>query len=74
MADLHHPEASCRYGAAQGLGRLRDPGAQEPLIAALGDEDWRVRFKAAWTLGELGDRRALAALRRLSRDPSEDGP
>lgn len=71
MANLRHPEASYRWGAAQGLGRLGDLRAFEPLIDALNDEDWRVRFKAAWALGELGDRRALPALRRLSRDPVE---
>jgi HEAT repeat protein len=71
MANLSHPEASYRWGAAQGLGRLRDIRALDPLLDALHDEDWRVRFKAAWALGELGDRRALPALRRLSRDPSE---
>ena len=71
MQNLHHPEASYRWGAAQGLGRLRDLRALEPLLGALSDEDWRVRFKAAWALGALGDRSALPALRRLSRDPSE---
>ena len=71
MRNLRHPEAPFRWGAAQGLGRLRDLRALEPLLDTLNDEDWRVRFKAAWALGELGDRRALPALRRLSRDPSE---
>ncbi|MBT8507647.1 hypothetical protein AZH53_04340 [Methanomicrobiaceae archaeon CYW5] len=71
MANLHHPEASYRWGAAQGLGRLGDLRALDPLLEAVHDDDWRVRFKAAWALGELGDRRALPALRRLARDPVE---
>jgi HEAT repeat protein len=34
------------------------------LITALEDEDWRVRQKAAWALGYIGDPRALVPLRR----------
>jgi HEAT repeat protein len=43
----------------------------DPLIEALKDEDWRVRQKAAWALGYLGDPRALTPLRRALGDRRE---
>lgn len=44
-------------GASGGKGR-----AVDPLIAALKDEDWSVRWKAAQALGEIKDARALDPL------------
>ncbi|PXF60835.1 MAG: hypothetical protein C4B59_07555 [Candidatus Methanogaster sp.] len=41
------------------LERRRDVGG---LIDALGDEDWKVRERAAETLGGIGDRRAVEPL------------
>jgi HEAT repeat protein len=60
-----------RWKAAESLGRIRDPGAVEPLIDALWDEDSRVRLKAAWALGQIGDSRAILPLRRLYRMENE---
>jgi hypothetical protein len=39
----------------------------EPLIGALRDEDWDVRYRAAEALGQLGDRRVLPALKARAR-------
>jgi len=36
--------------------------AVEPLLAALKFENWKVRGNAAWTLGKIGDARAVGAL------------
>jgi len=44
----------------------------EPLIDTLWDDDARVRVKAAWALGMLGDPRALAPLQRLYRIERDD--
>ena len=44
----------------------------EPLIDALWDDDARVRLKAAWALGMLGDPRALGPLQKLYRIERED--
>jgi len=41
------------------------------LIDALWDDDSRVRLKAAWALGRIGDPRAEAPLRRLYRIEDE---
>lgn len=60
-----------RWKAIEGLARLEDPRAVEPLIGMLNDEDWRVRQKAAWALGYLGDPRAIVPLRRAYRDDLE---
>ncbi|KQC04186.1 MAG: hypothetical protein APR53_03745 [Methanoculleus sp. SDB] len=71
IAALDHDEAPYRWGAAEALGRMRDERAVEPLIKRLHDDDWRVRLKAAWSLGQIGDPRALPHLRRLMKDRSE---
>ena len=44
----------------------------QPLIDTLWDDDARVRLKAAWALGMLGDPRALAPLQKLYRIERED--
>ena len=44
----------------------------EPLIDTLWDDDARVRLKAAYALGMLGDPRALSPLQRLYRIERED--
>lgn len=71
LGNLTSDDPSLRWGAAHSLGRMNNPRAIEPLISVLDDEDWRVRFKAVWALGRLGDLRVLPFLRRLSRDESE---
>ena len=41
---------------------LRERGDVEELVKALSHKEWTVRSEAAEALGELGDRRAVAAL------------
>ncbi|HTY90739.1 MAG TPA: HEAT repeat domain-containing protein [Methanocella sp.] len=50
-----------RFEAAE---KLIDAGssAVEPLVSALKFDNWRVRGNAAWTLGEIGDARAVNGL------------
>ncbi len=47
--------------AAWALEKIGKP-AVEPLIKALGDRDWNVRYYAAMTLGDIGDKRAVEPL------------
>ena len=61
-----------RWNAALSLGRLRDARGIEPLILALADEDVRVRLKAVWALGAIGDPRATAPLRLLYRTADDE--
>jgi len=51
-----------RATAAEGLGKLGNPQAVDPLTAALKDKEWTVRRAAAASLCELGDGRALGPL------------
>jgi HEAT repeat protein len=51
-----------RARAARGLGRIGDPLAVEPLIAALYDKDPGVRREAIWALDDLRDPRAIERL------------
>jgi hypothetical protein len=53
------------------LGKLSDPAAVEPLLAATKDPDADTRLYAVWALGKLGDVRALPAVTEASL--SEDG-
>lgn len=54
---------SIRSNAARALGRVRDPRAFDPLIAALNSDDFDdVRGEAALALGKFGDPRAIDPL------------
>jgi HEAT repeat protein len=44
------------------LGKIGSENAVEPLITALGDQDWRVRNRAADALGNIGSERAVEPL------------
>lgn len=51
------------------LTRVEDGRLVEPLLASLGDGDWRVRTYAAWSLGVAGDRRATQPLLAMLGEP-----
>ena len=51
---LSDDDENSRWKAAESLGRLRDPGAVDPLIDTLWDDDSRVRLKSR--LGSWPDR------------------
>ena len=59
-----------RYYAAHLLGDLKDPRGVELLVSLLGDKD--VSSVVPWSLGEIGDNRAIAPLiKELDRnDPT----
>ncbi|OPY37939.1 MAG: hypothetical protein A4E35_00994 [Methanoregula sp. PtaU1.Bin051] len=57
------------------LGRLGSPGAVDALIDTLWDDDARVRLKAAWAPGRIGDVRGVphfGRLYRIERDDARD--
>lgn len=65
------PEERVRSFSTRVLGKLRPPESAELMRKLLSDRSEFVRFNAAWALGELADRAALARLRQLQlRDPS----
>ena len=49
---------SVRENAAEALGLLKDKRAVDPLTNALKDQNEDVRWKAAWALGNTGDKKA----------------
>lgn len=55
-----------RSHVAEALGNIGHYIATNPLISSLSDKSSRVRFSAAFALGEIGNQRAIPALRRLS--------
>ncbi len=61
---LNEEDPFRKWKAVEALARLADEEVVEPLILALSDEDWRVRQKAAWDLGQTGDQRAIVPLQR----------
>jgi HEAT repeat protein len=67
----YRKDEGVRQAAAEVLGKIGDPRAVEPLIAALKDAEWRVRAAAAYALGKIKDPRAveplIAALKNESR-------
>jgi HEAT repeat protein len=66
------PSFRVKVQAAVLLGKLKNPRARGPLLAALRDENEAVRAVAASALGQLGDRAALPALRAAQEDPSPE--
>ena len=70
---LKYGEVEERRKAAQELGRRGGLRGLYALIYAVEyDEDALVRFYAARSLGKLGDRDALAPLRRVAKDDPEE--
>src|SRR5688572_10809805 len=59
-----------RYYAAHVLGEMRDKRAVPALVATFDNPD--LAFKAAYSLGQIGDAAAVAPLRRLTGESAGD--
>lgn len=69
VASLHsHPEPLIRLSVARALRHYRQAEAEEMLLIALHDHDWRVRAVAARSLGRHGDASAVTRLAAGLRD------
>ena len=66
--DVDH---SVRLAAISAMGGVKAPESYELLVALLGEQDAGLRISAAWSLGELGDARAVPALQRAADDQQE---
>ncbi len=51
---------------------MGDKRAVDPLIRALSDDSWRVRYYAAEALGQLGDMRTVSPWVKVSTDEDAD--
>ncbi len=65
LEDLRGGRIAARRKAAEWLGRMRIPGASDPLLEALGDRSPEVRAAAALALGRLREPRAIEPLVHL---------
>jgi len=65
---LQDTDSGVRFAAVMALANMGEP-AVEPLIRALGDEEYTVRKEAAESLGKIGDQRALDPLNYALNDP-----
>jgi HEAT repeat protein len=72
LGRLKDPQYSPPHGPIlEGALRQIGPPAVEPLMAALKDENWKVRHTAAVVLGWLGDERAAEPLSVALRDAKD---
>lgn len=60
---LEDPSPEVRFEAARGMAALKHSAGLDTLVAALDNE--HLRFRALGALGELGDAKALPAVKRL---------
>jgi HEAT repeat protein len=66
-----HPDPEVRVEAVRVLGALAaDAESAVVCLAAMDDAEWPVRALAAWSLGRVGDTRALDRLARAMGDPA----
>lgn len=72
LSDLHDPEKSSH--AAGVLSRLKDPSSVPKIIEALKSKNKDVRWFAAGTLGDIGDKRAVPHLEKMLLNDPEKGP
>ena len=73
MAALDDSSYAVVNAAMTGLGRLHAAAAYERLIAFTGDENKHLRKHAAMALGDLGDERAIDAVRELADADADPG-
>lgn len=72
LSDLLDPEKSAH--AAGMLSRLKDPSTVPNIIEALKSKNKDVRWFAAGTLGDIGDKRAAPHLEKMLLNDPEEGP
>lgn len=64
---LRHQEIEMRWRAARALGSHGND-AVEPLLLRLYDDDHNVRMLSIWSLGRIGDKRAIGPISRSRHD------
>jgi len=71
LTALHHKNPKVRAMAAHFIGLIHDPSVQDALIKSATDPDHYVRMWSAFSLGEIGDEKALPTLTALTKDKEE---
>ena len=70
LSALHAMDKQVRASAAADLAAIGS-AAVDPLVAALRDPRWEVRYRAAEALGQIQDPRVCAALAGALEDPRD---
>ncbi len=70
LSALRDTDKTCRAVAAAALTGLGETVVPD-LVSLLFDADWRVRYRAAETLGEIGNRESAGALVRALSDEKD---
>ncbi len=70
LSALRDTDKACRAQAAAALIGLGDTIVPD-LVSLLSDPDWRVRYRAAEALGEIGNRASAGALVRALSDKKD---
>jgi hypothetical protein len=68
---IKHENPNVRARAAHFLGLFKEASVQDVLIDASADSDPHVRMWLAYSLGQIGDSKALPALKVLANDKEE---
>jgi HEAT repeat protein len=71
LSELSADSAAMRYEAARACGELQLKSAVGPLIKLGADPDREVQSMAAWALGQIGGKRARAALESWAASDDE---
>ncbi|TAN37941.1 MAG: HEAT repeat domain-containing protein [Nitrospirae bacterium] len=71
LTAIKHQNPNVRSVAAHFLGLLNDPSVQDVLIETSKDPDQYVRMWTAFSLGRIGDKKALPTLQLLAQDREE---
>jgi len=71
LTALHHKNPNVRAMAAHFLGLFHDPSVQVALIESATDPDHYVRMWSAYSLGDIGDEKALPTLKALTKDKED---
>ncbi len=70
IKDLHHPDKKGRAAAVQRIVQLGE-AAIEPLSGLLIDSDWKVRYRAAETLGLIRSKEPVQDLLQACSDEKD---
>ncbi len=60
-----------KIAAIGALGELRDPRSLDLLLPLIDNPDWQVRHRLAQAFANIGTEQAIAALKKLTEDPTE---
>jgi len=67
----NNPNDLVRIAAIGALGELGDPRSLDLLLPLMDNPDWQIRHRLAQAFANIGTEQALASLKTLANDPTE---